>query len=518
MKLTINEIHKMVSECVNNLLTEAISTDDAYNTYYKDKIPYPIWGLLMNGTKNMTPFHRKMADIIVRMIKEYGVGWKITDTAKMAQACWNKGVKAQQLLTNMANENYLPVNNFQMLTNILTQIESNEMHTEKEFLANGLCKIYEDDRILVTTTLSYTASRKYYGDSHWCTASGIDGRWDGFTMFKRYSEDGLLVQFVDKANRRNSFQTVATGGGSYSLTCDFYDKEKKFDDVLDSLHISEEKLNAINNTIDESWSEFKSLMNKFINNEQQYYYFAVHVYLKNNVPKLQKKMNSPETKSKLIEELNAHYSFEGGVPDDTESFTNYETYYSREVDEGRLVGINSRIRYDYYDYDTGMENEELKAKSYFTEKETNLMLRSKSYGVGRYAVILFIPTESSRRLELISCVPGTFTDSTYSTKGDILWFFTGENEIGFINSENGEVVLRLPCDVKNGSLKKARAYRFNGLDILGTSDDFVFFEAVNTPDGERYKVVAIVDTKGGKFKKFDSQDLWKSGWDGYYRA
>ena len=245
--LTENELISMVKDmarsCVN-ILTEAISSADAYQRFYKDIVSPEQWEALMKGAPMMTPLHKVVLDIIK------DDGWD-NELAELTIRAWNTldgdGRKYLIDLINGAvsrNEGWLKCKG--SVKNLLKHALEAPYHTEVKFSDNGLVKLYEDDKILVTCTLSYAASKKYYGDTHWCTASDITGRYNGFRMFWRYTEDegGVLIQFVPKEDRRGAIQAHFYEDGSDGDVCDFFDRPVTLADAI-LLFESPEIANAV---------------------------------------------------------------------------------------------------------------------------------------------------------------------------------------------------------------------------------------------------------------------------------
>ena len=210
MKLNKQDIKEMAVSCVK-LLLEAITTQDAYGRFYAEYIPENTWKTLISGTTNMTPFHKKIADAIVKNTKintkngdkKWATFSQAVDAcAKLAATCWNNE-KARNFLLNSAMEDY-PVysSSLSNIRDFLTGISQGERFSENEFLTDSLYLAYEDETLKVTVTLSYTASHTNYGDSHWCTASDPGGRWNGYYMFCDYARCGKAVWEIGRASCR----------------------------------------------------------------------------------------------------------------------------------------------------------------------------------------------------------------------------------------------------------------------------------------------------------------------------
>lgn len=228
------ELVSMVTEMVRSCVTalNEISSSDAYERFYKNIVTPEQWEALMKGAPTMTPLHKVVLDLIKNE------GWD-DELAELTIRAWNTldGDGRKYLIDLISgavsrNETWPKVKI--SVKNLLKHALETPYHTEVKFSDNGLVKLYEDDKILVTCTISYAASKKYYGDTHWCTASDITGRYDGFQMFWRYTEDdgGVLIQFVPKDNREKAIQVQFYEDGTDGDACDFFDRSVTLDEVI----------------------------------------------------------------------------------------------------------------------------------------------------------------------------------------------------------------------------------------------------------------------------------------------
>lgn len=491
MKLTINEIYEMTQSCVKRLINE-IKMSDAYANFYKDVIPQEIWNGVTRGAANMTPFHRAAIDLIVKEIKNGGNVGELLDFANLVGEAWNKGKTAQQFINNAMRENFWKFDTIPHMQAAISNILGNTKFTENEFLDNGLYKAYEDERILVTVTLSYTASRKYYGDSHWCTASGIDGKWNGFKMFKSYAEDAILAQIVDKKDRQKSCQ-IAYCDEDISTCCDFMDNQIEPEDLYAAL--GEERMKKIDAILSEKFYDLLAASNELVRNEEHYYDLAETIFIKNNAPKFLKKKNSQECADRMTQELreklNGTYEdpFELGTIR-TDSFQ-FEIYRVTNVGAETSEGVNALVviypRQDFYIMDDDgneFEDEDAKARSFFTEKDINMARRlrgtyAKKFGNATQVAQIYFPLEEGGgEITIVKRMDGSYSDNL--GKGLLrianrdtasLVTFPGLN---IIYSFDTNKVAILPADNLYGYYTRGYYNRYVGCEILqdfGTADE-----------------------------------------------
>ena len=237
--LNENEVVSMVTEMVRScvgILTEAISSSDAYERFYKDLATPKQWSEFMKGAPSMTPLHKLAIDI---MNGKWNNGF-----ARKVGLTWNKLDQEgrKYVLDLISGEmargaRWIKSKTMSELVDILDDAAAAPFHTEAKFCDNGFLKLYEDDRIYITCTLSYSASKKHYGDTHWCTASDIAGRYNGYEMFCSYTTDSnaALLQFVPKDNRKGAIQaqfySEPKGYFSMGSICNFFDKDVDENDL-----------------------------------------------------------------------------------------------------------------------------------------------------------------------------------------------------------------------------------------------------------------------------------------------
>ena len=248
-KIIVNEsiLRQIIAEMAKErkLVTE-IKVADAYARFYNGKIPQDIYAALMKGTDKMTPFHKLCLDALMPYFTDESYdheSWhgQLLPWAEEIGDKWSVASNdARQFLLRYIEARSFTDNStldFQRLANITNKILSKQGHTEGSYCDRGLVKLYENDKVLVTCTTSYSASKKYYGDTHWCTASDIGGNYNGFKMFGDYTCNNdyegnmILVQFVDKANREGTIQVAFEENLCIYQACDFFDHELDEDEV-----------------------------------------------------------------------------------------------------------------------------------------------------------------------------------------------------------------------------------------------------------------------------------------------
>ena len=223
-KIIISE--GMLRGLVRTILNE-ISSNDAYGRFYKDFCTPEEWSIFMRGTDILTPVHR----IALEAMKKEGQ-WDNGVASAVSNAWNNLPPEGRQYLTSLLEGMWKRTGGD--ITSLYIKILADKSvqksyYTEDAYSKNGLVVLHETEVALVTCTTSYSAARSNYGDSHWCTSSGIDGRFDGFKMFMNYTIDNddaaILVQFVDKKFRQNSIQAEYWSPAGLGMVCDFNDNE-----------------------------------------------------------------------------------------------------------------------------------------------------------------------------------------------------------------------------------------------------------------------------------------------------
>lgn len=210
-------------EAVNGKIAlNEITSEKAYTDYYSN-IPREIYDLLMSSTTDMTPFHKAILDFYLKGKQTE----KKVEVLKTAGDLWrNSSQEARQYIINAVKDDWDYIQN--RIPGFLKTIAKMKSHTENSYVTRGLEVLYSDENIEVTCTKSYSASCRKYGKSHWCTASDMWGDHDGFEMFKRYTKDSFLIQFIDKHDIENSYQAQYFFVGNHfgwKVICDWEDEE-----------------------------------------------------------------------------------------------------------------------------------------------------------------------------------------------------------------------------------------------------------------------------------------------------
>ena len=225
-KMNISEI---VRSSIDKLINE-ITANDAYTRFYSNKIPKQQYDLIMSGTTNMTPVHKLILDYIIEN------GWN-EDVAKNLAALWTSGnedatkyVLDLMPTTPQEKEDF----GYWQIANIIERALKLQHHTEAGYVEAGYVILRDLPEWLITCTTSYAASRKYFGDTHWCTASDLGGNFNGWKMFLKYTgldddgsfddDYGILVQAMNKRYRESdSYQMVIFSDGELGSMCDYSD-------------------------------------------------------------------------------------------------------------------------------------------------------------------------------------------------------------------------------------------------------------------------------------------------------
>lgn len=214
-KVIVNEqvLRHMLMEMAKETVNEAISTKDAYDRFYATRLNRDTYDLAMGGTVNMTPFHKLMLEIIISNFDD-NQGQANAVAAYGSNVWKNADANMRQLILKKVKSGEIDSSSPAAFMESLKSITNAGVVTKKQASANGLVTLYEDDYILITCTLSYAASTKYYGMTSWCTASDLGGRYNGFYMFKQYTSafdgdaESCLIQIVNKRDKSQMVQML----------------------------------------------------------------------------------------------------------------------------------------------------------------------------------------------------------------------------------------------------------------------------------------------------------------------
>ena len=90
----------------------------------------------------------------------------------------------------------------------LEYLKNGGVVNKNKFAKEGLVVLAKDDKWTITCTTNYLANTHYFGYTKWCTASDRAGRYDGYEMFKRYTDGGdhILIQATSNADKNETYQ------------------------------------------------------------------------------------------------------------------------------------------------------------------------------------------------------------------------------------------------------------------------------------------------------------------------
>lgn len=205
-----------------------ISTQDAYNRFYKGVIPEKMFMELMNGQSKLTPFHKicltymanedEESEFPHMLALEVGKDWAELTPEK------------RQVLVDMAKGGEIEPE-YPSIVKAMKEVKWQKYQNASQIEKDGFVEIYEDKGIKLTCTLTYAASCHHFGHTRWCTASDVFGDVNGWDMFRdytcEYSSDEnddieanacLLQLFVKKTGQL--YQFTMNEEGSCGTICD----------------------------------------------------------------------------------------------------------------------------------------------------------------------------------------------------------------------------------------------------------------------------------------------------------
>ena len=226
----------MFNNIVESVLNE-ISAEDAYVKFYSD-IPKNMFNELLTMYGGKFDFLFKF---VVNNLKES----PISSTFNYAKSFLSlyKTIENNVRITFL---NRLKNGEYEDLVDAIQgikDIQEQGVSTVKTRQNEGYVEIYNDDKYLLTATLTYESSQHFYGKSKWCTASDRFGRYDGWYYFlsyifsveyvrsnniydnlgtKNYPLVCILVQFTDKT-KNETYQAQVDKNGNIGQVCDFED-------------------------------------------------------------------------------------------------------------------------------------------------------------------------------------------------------------------------------------------------------------------------------------------------------
>lgn len=193
-KETIYNVNIIRMSWLNNIyesIVNEISADDAYNRFYSS-IPRDKYDEILNGN----PAPDKFVQFLLNCARDEG---KIDDAIVASQSYALLPPEAKQVLQNgVKSGEYANIDELQAMIDYFHA--GGGITSKKQFAKKGYIKIKETDEAIVTCTTNYMANNHFFGQTHWCTASDREGRWDGYRMFLRYGYeyDAVLIQFKPK--------------------------------------------------------------------------------------------------------------------------------------------------------------------------------------------------------------------------------------------------------------------------------------------------------------------------------
>lgn len=228
-KIILNEaqIKVLVKEmlCSTGSINE-ISSADAYNKFYSNKFSKEQYDRLMTNAPTMTPIHKVVLDYMIRV-----GGWD-GELVNALVKLWTEGSEnakryaIDSLPSTPAERNGM---GRWQIEGILNHAIKAKHFTEGEFTQGGYHILKETPSYRITCTTSYSASKKYFGASHWCTASDVGGHFNGFRMFGNYTgtgddapdEPAILVQITNKEDPKKAIQVQVFDDGTTGDICKF---------------------------------------------------------------------------------------------------------------------------------------------------------------------------------------------------------------------------------------------------------------------------------------------------------
>ena len=185
--------HLLVMSWLKNIcegILNEISPDEAYPKYYSN-MSREDFDRVLGGERNVDKFYRFFLDCI----RDNG---ESVDSAVFAIRLYNESndVVRQRVLNKLRTGEYETIEEFR--TDLEYFNGGGTVVSRKQFAKEGYHSLYRNERWAVTCTTNYAANNKFFGNSHWCTASDREGRYDGYGMFRRYSinDSSVLVQFM----------------------------------------------------------------------------------------------------------------------------------------------------------------------------------------------------------------------------------------------------------------------------------------------------------------------------------
>lgn len=219
---------------VESVLNE-ISAEDAYNKFYKN-IGKDTFDTILNAYGGKFD---AIVKFVLNNIRDYKDSSAVRDYAlkfiKLYKSCENN--VRMEFLKRFKEGKYEDMTD---AIQGINEIQNEGVSTVKTRQNEGYIELYNDDRYLLTATLTYEANQHFYGNTKWCTASDRFGRYDGWFYYLMYvfnieyiREDSVyknlgtskyplkcvLVQFTDKKTNK-TYQAQVFGNGIIGQICD----------------------------------------------------------------------------------------------------------------------------------------------------------------------------------------------------------------------------------------------------------------------------------------------------------
>lgn len=165
-----------------------IGADDAYKRFYSS-IPREDYDEILNGD----PAPDKFMQFMLNCVRD---GKSTKEDAIEAISAYKNAdeLVRQKVLNKFRSGEYEDA--LDVASDVKYLSGGGAVLSKKKFAKEGLIKLKENERWIATCTINYAANNHYFGDSHWCTASDREGRWDGYEMYRDYSGgNNVLIQF-----------------------------------------------------------------------------------------------------------------------------------------------------------------------------------------------------------------------------------------------------------------------------------------------------------------------------------
>ena len=198
----------LFGEIYRGVLNE-IKADDAYNRFYSN-MPREDFDAIVGGQQNIDKFVQFFLNCVRDGKSTAGEAVAALSMFKNADELVKQNVKKM-----MEDGEYDDAED--VSESIKHFSNGGGVLSKKTFSKEGYVKVAENERWLVTCTTNYQANTDIFGKLgvKWCTASDRGGNYDGFRMFKGYTNEAALIQFRWKgkvsAESTNDYEPLETG-------------------------------------------------------------------------------------------------------------------------------------------------------------------------------------------------------------------------------------------------------------------------------------------------------------------